>query len=346
MSAQTLEKSSEASEVKHGAPLFIKKVLKQQYPDREISSNYDVYTRTLKEFLEGIGLDHWGSTIWNNIDCFVTEPYGMSEERVLRVKEKCRQLGLAVVYSPVAFHNSGCRRLLIFPTDMSLIETYPREVIEALTEAGCRMNGSRLEAKAWNLRRSPEAEKTEFEKAINESGRVSYDFFHTPIAVSGKGNAFELHCLASKEKQVARTLSATKKRAKQLGTAMPEVTIHAINDDELIDAGYGFYAGNSGDFVGAFVQKYVPGRNRERLEGAYKMVLGSLLKSIRVGQPDSYGEQHVLFELQTPISFIAFRDAIDRVKSVVGKQYGIFPRLGKGREWKDGFSDLLSQVAD
>lgn len=121
----------------HKIPKWIEGVLKKEYPFARLRKSPQEERRALENLFEGIRLDHWGTTEWEGIKhCFVTEPYGIDQASVAKLKAKGRRLGFAVVYDPIAYHNpGGCERVLIFPTDLSPTLKYKPLVLEALREA-------------------------------------------------------------------------------------------------------------------------------------------------------------------------------------------------------------------
>ncbi len=121
----------------------------------------------------------------------MTEPYGVSLEEVIKLKEKGRKLGFAVVYDPISYHSpGGCERVMIFPTDLSPFTAYKPEVLEALKEAGCEILDGFLQPVRMTIVGGSKDARTQFESAFNKLGYSPFEFFQSSVSVEAKNNVF------------------------------------------------------------------------------------------------------------------------------------------------------------
>lgn len=123
-------------------PDWVKRILKQEYGIPMRGAAFQDYLNGLESLIGENAVDHWGTTTWNGIKgCFVTEPYGISTSKVLRLRELGRRLGFAVAYDSVSYHYPGsCDRVILFPITSRLDkESHPLAVV-ALLEAGGQLS--------------------------------------------------------------------------------------------------------------------------------------------------------------------------------------------------------------
>lgn len=153
-----------------------------------------------------------------------------------------------------------------------------------------------------------------FEKSILAFGRSPHDFFDRIVAVERIGEEFIFHCLRGNESRLQTALMRSKKWAKETGHTHPLVKVAPIADQQLISAGDGLYVSNDGFYIGAFEQKCIPTRSIDRVEKLFASKLeGHLRRSVR-SVADNFDEQHLLIELEQPITAKAFRELYSQMK--------------------------------
>jgi hypothetical protein len=124
-------------------PTWLKNILKEAYANLCLEPTGEGLSRALAELLGPELFDHCGMTEWDGIrDCFVSEPYGVPANAVVRLREIGRQLGFAVVYDAVSYYYpGGCQRVLLFPTTTVLKSSSHPAAVLALLEAGGTVDG-------------------------------------------------------------------------------------------------------------------------------------------------------------------------------------------------------------
>lgn len=336
----------------HKIPKWIEGVLKKEYPYARLRKSPQEKRRALENLFEGIRLDHWGTTEWEGVKhCFVTEPYGVDQARVAKLKEKGRRLGFAVVYDPIAYHNpGGCERVLIFPTELSPTLKYKPLVLEALREAGCHVENNSVRQPEMQILEERKGDRQAFEKSILAFGRSPHDFFDRIVAVERIGEEFIFRCLRGNESRLQTALKRSKKWAKETGHTHPLVKVAPITDQQLISAGDGLYVCNDGFYIGAFEQKCIPTKFIERVEKLFTSKLEGHLRSSLRSPANEFDEQHLLIELMQPITAKAFRELYTQLKPELEKipdaGYCGVMNLRKTSSWQsvsDFMKDALEQ---
>jgi hypothetical protein len=73
----------------------------------------------LQEYDTGLGtwLDHWGSSVIDGVELFVSEPYHFNDESRSRVEQLCLDLRLSYEVSDRAHWNDQCKRVSFRPLD-------------------------------------------------------------------------------------------------------------------------------------------------------------------------------------------------------------------------------------
>ncbi|MBI5173522.1 MAG: hypothetical protein HY986_11600 [Candidatus Melainabacteria bacterium] len=305
----------------HRIPKWIESVLMKEYPYAHPRKDYRSKRDSLEGLLHGIRLDHWGTTEWYGIKhCFVTEPYGVDQNSVSELKEKGRRLGFAVVYDPISFHNpGGCERVLIFPTDLSPTRKYDPAVLAALREAGCAVENGSVKPRRMEIIRGTSEDKEAFADAMKGIGRTAHDFFDRSVAVERSGEQFIFHCLKQSVPHLNRTLSKSKKWAKEVRRLHPDVVIRPIEDNQLISDGDGLFTSNDGYYIGAFEQKYIPVKYIDRVEKIFSTKLEQKAKKIVRSESNQFDERHLFIELEEPMTAKAFRELYAQLKPELDK---------------------------
>ncbi len=302
-------------------PGWLERILKKHSPTYQLKRSYQARSKAMEELLGRIGLDHWGTTKWNGIECFVTEPYGVNQDEVLKLKEKGRKLGFAVVYDPIAFHNpkGGCERILIFPTDLSPFNAYKPEVLEALKEAGCEIENGFLQPARMTIVPGSITARAKFESTFNELGYSPFEFFQSTVSVEAKGSGFVLRCLGPCESKLNRALKKSQKMAKEMRKVHPPVEIVAATDSELIPAGHGLFASNTSFFVGAFEHKDISSKSIERVEKLFLDKMRRLVARTARSDANEYDERHLFVELTMPITAKDFQELFRELDPLLEK---------------------------
>lgn len=135
-----LRRKHKMSPVQRGKiPRWLKNILSNQ--NSASKSCGELESRVLFEVFSPVTLEHCGTTDWHSIpSCFVSEPYQVSAEEIIQLREKGCKLGFAVAYDPLSYYYPGaCHRIVLFPTTTSLSTASHPDAIEALLFAGGKL---------------------------------------------------------------------------------------------------------------------------------------------------------------------------------------------------------------
>jgi len=313
MSSKTASINPPATSVKGGhTPQWLIKIIKTDKPGKEYGKKPWLVGDSLREFFAkvGVGLDHSGSTVWHGIQSFVTEPYGVKQEAVARLKERGRELGFGVFYSADTYHppGGGCERVLLFPTDLSISTNYHEDVLNALREAGCEVQGKRLLPQKITVLKNSKEETNDFKQALGEAERSDREFLARPVFIENRRGTYILCCQQKLNSRLKALLRSSQKMAKERGRSHPKIEIETISNNQVIYVSSGICVGNEGTVIQAFEHKSIPQKRTDNVEKAFLEKLQGLVLRTTRGPIDGEGWQHLVFELERPISVKAFHE--------------------------------------
>ncbi|MBA4079061.1 MAG: hypothetical protein C0508_28785, partial [Cyanobacteria bacterium PR.023] len=208
-----------ASVVKMSAtPQWLINILRKEYPDELPRADFNAFLILVKRLFDGVGIDHWGTTEWHGLsNCFVTEPYGIKEGAVQKLKETGRRLGFAVVYDPLSYHMPGsCERVLIFPLHLSPLKTYHPAVLAAVKEAGCEIAGDTLKTKLVPVLRQKEEDLAAYVQWLNHI-HVAVDYFLCrPVIIEKLESGYTFYCVKKHAAKLKAAQSTIRKICKDM----------------------------------------------------------------------------------------------------------------------------------